>query len=207
MSEDPTLGPDGQPATDRRVSRRRFVAGGVALGAAIVWGVERPFARAAIGQVIRTPAVGGTTGTTGPTGTTGTTGTSGPTGTTGTTGTTGKTGTTGHKHHDKLTIGLAGKTLRVRRHGKSHYVTIPVKLSGSTAVSGHIKVELSTGRHASLGSAAFHVKPGHENKVHVKLGAHTMHELSKARHHRLRVRIVASAAGATSAHDSVTIES
>jgi hypothetical protein len=89
------------PDEQDRISRRRFVASGVVVGAAVVWNSPFPFADDAIGATIR--ASDGPTGPTGPgdTGGTGTTGTSGPTGPTGTTGTTGPTGSTGSTGHHK----------------------------------------------------------------------------------------------------------
>jgi hypothetical protein len=74
----------------RRLSRRQFAGAATALGAAIVWTSQFPFAGAAIGQTLD-PTAGptGPTGTAGPTGTTGTTIPGGGVGATGATGSTG----------------------------------------------------------------------------------------------------------------------
>jgi len=83
----------GQPDDERRLTRRAFVATGVAVGAAVVWASPFPFADAAIGQVIHSNA--SPTGTNGPTGASGSSGSTGNSGSTGPTGSTGSTGTTG----------------------------------------------------------------------------------------------------------------
>ncbi len=86
---------DGDPQSpvdgEGTLTRRRFIAaGGVAVGAVVVWSSPLPFADAAIGQVIRSNA-SSPTGPTGPTGSSGGTGTAstGPTAGTGTTATSG----------------------------------------------------------------------------------------------------------------------
>lgn len=89
---------DRAPAeqADRALSRRGFLAAGVALGAAVVWSAPFPFADAVIGQgVAEAAGPTGPTGPTGPSGPSGDTGTDVPTGATGLTGTTGATGLTG----------------------------------------------------------------------------------------------------------------
>ena len=79
--------------SDRGLTRRQFAGAAAAVGAAVVWTSQFPFAGAAIGQTLDPSA--GPTGPTGPTGSaspTGTTGTTVPTGAAGSTGTTGATG-------------------------------------------------------------------------------------------------------------------
>jgi hypothetical protein len=87
----------GEPDDEHKLTRRAFVATGVAVGAAVVWAAPFPFADAAIGQVIHSNASPtGTTGPTGASGSSGSTGNSGSSGgSTGSTGSTGTTGTTG----------------------------------------------------------------------------------------------------------------
>ena len=80
------------------MTRRHFVAGSVAFGAAVVWTSPFPFGDAAIGQVIHgqasfaPPHAVGPTGASGPSGPTGSSGPSGPSGPTGSSGPTGPTG-------------------------------------------------------------------------------------------------------------------
>lgn len=74
MSDRPDDGGADQAAdSDGDITRRRFVASGIAIGAAVVWSAPFPFADAAIGQTIPTSRAGGPTGPTGPSGDTTTT--------------------------------------------------------------------------------------------------------------------------------------
>jgi hypothetical protein len=130
MTPDPPLEPLGDDEPDR-LTRRRFVASGVVLGAAVVWTSPFPFADEAIGATIHSN-VDGPTGPTGPTGPaeTGSTGTTAPTGTTGPagTGTTGPTGQNPPELPDDATVrrGLNNITeLKVgaqRVRFKQHYI-------------------------------------------------------------------------------------
>jgi hypothetical protein len=104
---------------DPGLTRRRFVAAGVAAGAVVIWGAPFPFADSAIGQVIRSNFNSGATGPTGPTGTTGSTASTGSTGSTASTGSTGSTATTGTSGSTGLTGGtepLYGKVSAALRN-------------------------------------------------------------------------------------------
>lgn len=60
--------PEDQRGAEDEISRRRFVAGGVALGATIVWAAPFPFADAPIGQILGVDDAIAADGHTGPTG-------------------------------------------------------------------------------------------------------------------------------------------
>jgi hypothetical protein len=126
---------------DRGLTRRRFVAAGVAAGAVVVWGAPFPFADSAIGQVIQSNFNGTTTGPTGPMGTTGSTastgssastGSTGSTATTGTSGSTGSTGATGpaygkvsaalrNVHHVRIKPGSLSFVQEIIEPGAAHW--------------------------------------------------------------------------------------
>lgn len=60
--------PEDRHAREDEITRRRFVAGGVALGATIVWAAPFPFADAPIGQILAVDEAAAADGPTGPTG-------------------------------------------------------------------------------------------------------------------------------------------
>jgi hypothetical protein len=189
------------PEQPQPISRRRFVASGAAIGAAVVWGAPFPFADAAIGQVIHGRAGLDATGTTGPTGPTGSTGT-GSTGTTGSTGKTGPTSTSGPsgptgptgKHKPSKThrikIELHGGSITEDDHG---HIPVTLENIGTGACTGTVKLEAMVGKHGhrhrvSLGSAHFNIPAKRKHRLQIKLDRAGRTQLSE--HHSVPIRLV-----------------
>ncbi len=98
-------------------------------------------------------------------------------------------------------------------------VNVPILCTGSTC-TGTVKLTVTevvvvkhghkrVRRHRTvvIGSAHFSVTAGHRGNVHVKLNAAGRRLLAKAKRHRLRVRVVASAKGGHQTSHSATIVS
>ncbi len=165
MSEE--TGPDNRKSgkesrADDGVTRRRFVAGGVAIGAAVVWTSPFPFADAAIGQLLPVDdaqAAGSPTGPAGPTGSSG----AGPEAPT-------ESRARIHVRHQ----------VRVGRQGR---IFVGVDCVGDQTLTGTARLQglLGSGngtrrevlspltRHVALGHSSFRVAPGRHKRIEIRL--------------------------------------
>lgn len=175
--------------TRTRVTRRTFVASGVAAGAAVVWTSPFPFSDSPIGQTAEAQGLSGPTGGPPPT----------PTGSTGGTGGTGNTGPAGKS---KLTITSKGQL----KEKKGHVVAVGISVTGSKAVKGKVKLDtMMKGKRRSIGSASFNVPAGGgARNVRVRLNK-VGRELSGDRK-RIPTRITASGNGVASKRKAVAIK-
>jgi hypothetical protein len=202
MPESPIPPGDHEP-DDKHLTRRVFVASGIAAGAAVVWTSPFPFADSPIGQATDAQAATGTTGTTGPTGTTTTPTTTTPTTTTPKpkpTGGTGGTGTSTPVKHSALALG-SSHILRMRKAG---YVVVPIRAKGPKGLSGTVKLDrLVGGKRRTLGRAKFKLGVGQKKNVKVPLNKAARKSVTD--HSKIGARMTVAAAGAPTRHKLVSI--
>lgn len=187
-----TTDPDAQGIT-----RRTFVATGVAVGASVVW--TSPFADAAVGKILESGSVTGTTGATGETGPATSTSTSTSTATsTGSTGTTltGPTGTTEQTEHFQFPFfrevgqdGVLAMTAFLAGPGKLH-VTATVT-TGASGVKGVLSAALKHTKYATYTKVAHHRGLVHARLHPTKKGA-AVFARHRHRHQSLHVKVTAT---------------
>jgi len=155
-------GPDnrgsGRERPDDGVTRRRFVAGGVAIGAAVVWTSPFPFADAAIGQILPVDEAFGSAGPTGPTGSSGP-GPENPT----------QSRARIHVRH-RVRVGRKGRFFVGVDCVGDQLLTGTARLQGLVGSGGtRREVLTSTARTVALGHTHFQVAPGRHKRIEIKL--------------------------------------
>lgn len=152
--------PGKESRADDAVTRRRFVAGGVAIGAAVVWTSPFPFADAAIGQLLPVEDALGATGPTGPTGS------SGP----GPEGTTAESRARIHLHH-QVRIGSQGRFFVNIECVGDQPLTGSARLQGLLGSGGGTRRDVLTplSRHVALGHSSFRIAAGRKKRVKIQL--------------------------------------
>jgi hypothetical protein len=144
------------------MTRRAFVAGGIAIGAAVVWTSPFPFAEAAIGQLLPVDDALGATGPTGPTG-------AAPPEPTAT-----APGASEARIHlpARIRVGRRGRIgVGIESFGDAVLV-------GSCRLQAVVQTKMGT-RRFLIGDADFRIAPGHEKRVLIDLTGKALNMLQE----------------------------